>query len=244
MPPKKVKLVEISFHADDLILGGTLHMPANDHPPVVIGSHGLYSSRQSPKQIALARACNALDMAYFRFDHRGCGSSQGEFERVTSLATRCTDLKMAVAAIKNRPETGPGIGLFGSSMGGTVCLSVASMLEVNTVVTVAAPLCSRIDDMRPRRTKKHDTPDIFLDADKRKFNISEAVLQVNNILIFHGQRDETVPLSHAEEIHRLAGDPKKLIVLKNGDHRMSDEIHQNEFIREASRWFKAGLAGN
>ena len=118
------------------------------------------------------------------------------------------------------------------------------MLEVNTVVTVAAPLCSRIDDMRPRRTKKHDTPDIFLDADKRKFNISEAVLQVNNILIFHGQRDETVPLSHAEEIHRLAGDPKKLIVLKNGDHRMSDEIHQNEFIREASRWFKAGLAGN
>ena len=244
MPPKKVKLVEISFHADDLILGGTLHLPANDHPPVVIGSHGLYSSRQSPKQIALARACNALNMAYFRFDHRGCGSSQGEFDRVTSLATRCTDLKMAVAAIKNRPETGPGIGLFGSSMGGTVCLSVAAMLEVNTVVTFAAPLCSRIDDVRPRRTKNHDNPDIFLDADKSKFNISEAVLQVNNILIFHGQRDETVPLSHAEEIHRLAGEPKKLIVLKNGDHRMSDEIHQNKFIREASRWFKAGLAGN
>ena len=154
MPPKKVKLVEIRFDSDDLVLCGTLHLPANDHPPIIIGSHGLYSNRNSPKQIALARACNALEMAYFRFDHRGCGSSQGEFEQVTSLANRCTDLKMAVAAIKNRPEIGPGIGLFGSSMGGTVCLSTAAMIEANTVVTFAAPLCSRIDDPRSRRPKK------------------------------------------------------------------------------------------
>ena len=244
MSSKKVKLIEISFNSDDLVLCGTLHLPANDHPPVIVGSHGLCSSRNSPKQIALARACNALEMAYFRFDHRGCGSSQGEFEQVTSLANRCTDLIKAVDAIKSRPETGPGIGLFGSSMGGTVCLSVAAMLKVNTVVTFAAPLCSRMDDVSSRSSKKHDYPDIFLDADKSNFNISKAILQANNILIFHGQKDETVPLCHAEEIHRLAGDPKKLVVLKNGDHRMSDINHQNKFVRQASRWFQAGLTGN
>ena len=61
------------------------------------------------------------------------------------------------------------------------------------------------------------------------------------MLIIHGETDNTVPLSHAEEIHRLAGDPKKLIVQKNGDHRMSNEVHQNEFIREASLWFKSEL---
>jgi alpha-beta hydrolase superfamily lysophospholipase len=243
MPLKKMNIVEIAFQSGELILSGTLHLPDLEHAPVVIGSHGLYSSRQSPKQIALARACNDLGMAYFRFDHRGCGSSQGDFERVTSLAARGTDLKMAVDAIKSRPEIGRGIGLFGSSMGGAVCLSVAAQLKVSTVVTFAAPLCSRIDDVRLKRSIKPDTPQIFLDAEKSHFNISENVSRVNNILIIHGQKDETVPLSHAEEIHRLAGNPKKLIVQQNGDHRMSDENHQNEFIREASLWFKAGLTG-
>ncbi len=38
--------------------------------------------------------------------------------------------------------------------------------------------------------------------------------------------------------------PKKLIVQKNGDHRMSDENNQTEFIREASLWFKAGLTSS
>jgi alpha-beta hydrolase superfamily lysophospholipase len=244
MPTKKINLVEISFQSDELILTGTLHLPAVDQAPVVIGSHGLYSSRQSPKQIALARACNALGMAYFRFDHRGCGSSQGAFEHVTSLTARCTDLKQALAAIQCRPEIGRGIGLFGSSMGGTVCLSVAAQLEVNTVVTFAAPLCSSIDDVqRLERSNEQDTPQIFLDPAKSHFNISENVSRVNNILIIHGQKDETVPLSHAEEIHRLAGDPKKLIVQHNGDHRMSDESHQREFIRDASLWFRDRLMG-
>lgn len=243
MPSKKMNEVEISFQSDGLILNGTLHLPAVDHAPVVIGSHGLYSSRQSPKQAALARACNALGIAYFRFDHRGCGSSQGVFEQVTSLPARCADLKMALDAVKSQPEIGHGIGLFGSSMGGTVCLSVAAQLKVNAVVTFGAPLCSRIDDVRPKRLKAPDFPPIFLDAEKSHFNISEDVPRVNNILIVHGQKDETVPLSHAEEIHRLAGAPKKLIVQPNGDHRMSDENHQNDFIRDASLWFEAGLTG-
>jgi alpha-beta hydrolase superfamily lysophospholipase len=241
MLAKNSNVREISFFSDGLILKGTLHLPAFDRPPVVIGSHGLYSSQDSPKQIALARACNALGMAYFRFDHCGCGLSQGEFEQVTSLAARCTDLKKAVEAIKSRKETGHRIGLFGSSMGGTVCLSVAGELNINPIVTFAAPLRSNIRDEQFKQTRNHKTPGIFLDANKSDFDISENLAQVRNILILHGEKDETVPLSHAEEIHRLAGEPKRIVVQPNGDHRMSNETHQSEFIREASLWFKSGL---
>jgi len=225
------------------MLNGTLHLPAIDQPPVVIGSHGLYSSQESPKQIALAQACNVLGMAYFRFDHRGCGRSQGEFDQVTSLAARCTDLKKAVEAIKNRNEIDHRIGLFGSSMGGTVCLNVCPELKTNAIVTFAAPLRSRIGDWRLRRPNDPETPGIYLDAAKKEFDISEHLSQVSNLLIIHGARDKTVPLSHAEEIHRLAANPKKLIVQQNGDHRMSIENHQLQFIREASRWFKSGFRG-
>ena len=243
MSAKNSKIEEISFYSDGLILKGTLHLPAVDHPPVVIGSHGLYSSQDSPKQIALARACNTLGMGYFRFDHCGCGRSQGEFEQVTSLPARCTDLKKAVETIKSRKETGHRIGLFGSSMGGTVCLKVAAELNINPIVTFAAPLRSNIRDQKFKQTRNHKTQGIYLDANKSDFDISENLSQVRYILILHGEKDETVPLSHAEEIHRLAGEPKRLVVQPNGDHRMSNETHQNEFIRDASLWFKSGLTG-
>jgi len=236
-----MEIIEISFLSDGFILSGTLHLPALEHPPLVIGSHGLYSSQESPKQIGLARACNALGLAYFRFDHRGCGRSQGEFEQVTSLAARCKDLKKAIETLKNRFGTGHRIGLFGSSMGGTVCLSVASQYKINALVTFAAPLRSRIDGEKPRQAEDPDTPEILLDANRNGFDISEHLGPLSNILIIHGEKDQTVPLSHAEEIHRLAASPKKLIVQKNGDHRMSNEHHQVEFIFEASQWFKSGL---
>jgi dipeptidyl aminopeptidase/acylaminoacyl peptidase len=70
MSAKNTEPREISFRSDGLALKGTLHLPPSDKPPIVIGLHGLYSSQESPKQIALARACNALGLAYLRFDHR------------------------------------------------------------------------------------------------------------------------------------------------------------------------------
>jgi predicted acyl esterase len=83
---------KITFLSDGFKLYGTLHLPPAERPPVVIGSHGLLSSSSSPKQIALARACTAAGIAYFRFDHRGRGKSEGVFKEVTSLKARCTDL--------------------------------------------------------------------------------------------------------------------------------------------------------
>jgi len=226
-----------------LVLRGTLHLPVTASPPVVVGSHGLFANRNSPKQVALARACNALGIAFFRFDHRGCGSSQGRFEEVTSLEARCTDLKNAVEMLGKRNEIGEAIGLFGSSMGGTVCLSSAPGLEISAVVTFAAPLRSHVAEKRPGTSNRPSTPTpgIFLDAQKTNFDISANLSAVSNILVIHGERDETVPVSHAEEIHRLAAAPKKLIIQHHGDHRMSNEDHQNQFIRDACRWFESGL---
>ena len=241
MSAKNLTLKDISFYCDGLILKGTLHLPATVKPPVVIGCHGLYSNCNSPKQMALATACNAHGMAYFRFDHRGCGNSQGKFETVTSLEARCRDLKSAMKFIESRDDTGHRIGLFGSSMGGTVCLCVAGELMVSTIVTFAAPLRSATHHEGHHHSTRPDAGGIFMDAEKNDFDISGNLSRISNILIFHGEADETVPLSHALEIHRLAGDPKKLVVQQNGDHRMSNADHQQDFIRAAAAWFKHGL---
>ena len=232
---------DVRFFSDGFELKGFLHLPSTHRPPVVIGSHGLYSSSSSPKQIALADQCNRLGIAYFRFDHRGCGRSAGEFEEVTSLEARCRDLIDAVSVISGRRDIGNRFGLFGSSMGGSVCLSVASELGANTLVTFAAPIRSRFLEKGLPISKNSDSPAIFLDTRKRRFDITRRLPEISSILIFHGEDDEVVPVSHAEEIHQLVKPPKKLIKQKQGDHPMSNKAHQKVFIREASLWFRQGL---
>jgi alpha-beta hydrolase superfamily lysophospholipase len=234
---EKLNIENISFEADGMKLKGVLHSPDDKRSPVIIGSHGLFSNSSSPKQIALAEQCNRLGMAYFRFDHRGCGSSEGEFDRVTSLEARCRDLIAAVEIINNRTDTNGSLGLFGSSMGGTVCLHTAGRVAANSLVTFAAPIRSDLTGSQSEMSRS----EIVFDAAKRQFDITQELSDISNILIFHGDADDVVPVSHAREIYNLARQPKQMIIQKGGDHPMSNKGHQKEFVRETSLWFKQGL---
>jgi alpha-beta hydrolase superfamily lysophospholipase len=224
---------KISFLSENFLLKGTLHIPSDERGPVVIGSHGLLSSGNSPKQIELARRCNEFGIAFFRFDHRGCGESEGVFKEVTSLDARCVDIQNAVETV-HRHGYDSRIGLFGSSMGGAACIAVASQSNIDSMVINAAPIRSL---MIKRPAEKEDQ----IDYKRLSFDVSGKLRQINNILIFHGKADQVVPVSNALEIYEKAGDPKKLIFQENGDHLMTNPAHQKEFIREAGLWFNQRL---
>jgi alpha-beta hydrolase superfamily lysophospholipase len=230
---------EITFLSNTFLLHGTLHLPAAEQPPVVIGSHGLLSSSSSPKQIALARECTTAGIAYFRFDHRGRGKSAGVFKEVTSLEARCTDLLCAIKCIQSRTDIGNKLGLFGSSMGGAVCISVASIFAVEALVTAATPVrSSSIIEALKKRSDSETLKPLF----EEKFlqsDLSEKLTDLHHILIFHGDSDIVVPPSNAQEIYSKAGSPKKLIMQKDGDHRMSNKAHQENFVKEAVSWFQS-----
>ena len=147
----------------------------------------------------------------------------------------------AVAAILGSNDTAHRFGLFGSSMGGTVCLNVAGELKADVLVTFAAPIRSQMQQNGSSRSGNSHFSEIFLDARKRPFDITDRLPDIANILIFHGDADAVVPVSHAEEIYSLAKQPKRLIKQSQGDHPMSHEAHQKVFISEASLWFKKGL---
>ncbi|MBI5577944.1 MAG: alpha/beta hydrolase [Deltaproteobacteria bacterium] len=237
----RTSTADIQFAADGFRLKGTLHLPAADNPPVVIGCHGLLSDRNSPKQIALAEACTALGLAFFRFDHRGCGESAGRLEAVTSLEGRASDLLHAIRLMDSRPGLGKRIGLFGSSMGGAVCLRVASQRQVAAAVTFAAPVRSL--PLKPPGRGPEASPELSRMASvlREEFELAGTLGRLRNILVIHGEADDLVPLSHAHEIFDHAGEPKRLLVQKGGDHLMGDATHQADFIREASLWLSNGL---
>ena len=51
MSTKKSTIENISFFSDGFKLKGYLHLPSTYLPPVVIGSHGLYSSSSSQNKL-------------------------------------------------------------------------------------------------------------------------------------------------------------------------------------------------
>ncbi|MBW2433669.1 MAG: alpha/beta hydrolase [Deltaproteobacteria bacterium] len=228
---------QIQFLSEKYGLKGYLHLPPVAKPPFVIGSHGLFSDKDSPKQIALAQHCNRLQMAYFRFDHRGCGESKAPFNAVTSLEARRSDLKAAVKMLRSRSDLGDPLGLFGSSMGASVCLSAARELTARAVVTWAAPIRST-DLMGPQ---DQTNTGLKSPLQRHPFDISPAIAGLRNLLIFHGDADQTVPIAHAREILASADDPKKLVVFPHSDHRMSHPVDQRAFVQEAARWFQIFL---
>ena len=232
---------KITFTSNGFLIKGTLHLPTSKHPPVVIGVHGLFSSSNSPKQIELAKKCNAINIAFFRFDHRGCGESEGVFRDVTSFDARQSDLISAVKTVYSRSDTGNRIGLFGSSLGGAVCISVVNTLNIEAFVTFAAPVRSKpLIEAFDKSNYLNNLPLSFYKTNLN-FDISDKLSDINNILIFHGDSDKMVPLSDAKEIYSKAGHPKKIIIQSQGDHRMSNKDHQAEFLNKSALWFKNKL---
>jgi alpha-beta hydrolase superfamily lysophospholipase len=238
----KTNCKEISFSSDNFVLKGTLHLPLNVcQPPVVIGSHGLFSDGGSPKHLALAEACNAFGIAYLRFDHRGCGQSEGVFKEVTTFDGRTHDLISAIETIKAMEELSPQIAIFGSSFGGAVCLSIAKKMRVRAVVTFAAPVSSAPIFKTYEKSGGAPSPEMEIDLPKLSFDITQKLKGLHHLLIFHGDSDKVISSSEAHKIYQYAVMPKRLIMLKNGDHRMSLKENQEKFVREASLWFKAAL---
>jgi alpha-beta hydrolase superfamily lysophospholipase len=229
---------ELEFDADGFRLRGTLHRPGERPAPLVVGCHGLLSDRRSPKQVALAAECQARGLAYFRFDHRGCGESDGRSQEDTSLEERCSDLLHAVRFLFRRSDIEKRLGLFGSSMGGAVCIRAAVPAHAAALVTFAAPVRSRILTAAPAVGQPSGRRASFL---KTEFDLGEELAELRQILVVHGDADDVVPVEHAHEIFQTAGEPKRLIIQQNGDHLMSDPRHQKEFIRAAALWLKQRL---
>lgn len=238
-----------NFVVDNLILQGWLHLPENSKPSVVIGSHGLLSTGNSPKQIALAAALNAHGIAYIRFDHRGVGLSEGDFASETTLLNRTRDLLAAHAFARVNFDLGPKLGLFGSSMGGATCLNAFNELQPQALVTAAAPVASAdilqrqwhslmqsgTDENMPYLPDWHCQQ--LLENANKSFNLQPKLTDINHILVIHGTSDEIVPCAQAQIIFAAAQEPKKLLLQTGGDHTISDSKHQTEFLQVATDWF-------
>ena len=234
---------KINFLSESFRLQGVLHLPDIKNPPLVVGSHGLEGSKESAKQQILSKLLVKNNIAFFRFDHRGCGNSEGEFIKETSLEKRTTDFLNAVKHILDLEKTSRDLSIFGSSMGGATCINSWEKLSTMNINLCGAVLCSApvksstIKNIPLNGNDNRPALPLSFFKDNLLFNIIEKAQSLSNVLIFHGDADTTVPVSNAHDIFEAVKEPKKIIIHKNGDHPMTSKQDQKEFETETISWF-------
>lgn len=229
-------------------LAGVLHQPPGAPRGAAILCHGMESTKNSKKLIWLADALAARGILALRFDFSYVGDSTGNFADIT-YSGEVADLRAAFELMARR--TSGKVGLFGSSMGGTVTLLFAAQEpSIAAVVSLAAPVHPENFPRRVLSAKElHDWRiqgftlyhgqrlNVSLLDDLEKIDVPAAARQIScPVLILHGDKDEVVPVKEARELHACLGGPKQLTIFSGADHRLSSPDDMRLAMGQAFTW--------
>ena len=198
------------------------------------------SDMTGSKAIALEEHCKQRGQAFLRFDYTGHGQSSGAFSDGT-IGKWTDDAIFAIEQLSEGPQV-----LVGSSMGGWIMLLAALRLQkrvAGMIGIAAAPdftedLIARVLDDEQLLAMQHDGFVLVpCDYDDEPFTITQALIDDghNNLLLndrislsqpvrlIQGLKDKDVPWVTALRLQqKLTGDDVELILVKNGDHRLSE----------------------
>ena len=212
--------------------------------PGLVWLAGYRSDMESTKATALDAQAERLGLGLLRFDYSGHGRSEGRLEEGTISRW----LEETIAIVRARTD-GPQI-LIGSSMGGYLALLTARELirsgeegRLAGLILIAPAVDfteSLIWERAPEEARRaileegawlrpsgySDQPDVFTRAlieDGRKHLLLGGMIRTFcPTVVLQGMRDEDVPYAHALALmERLGGDPATLMLVKDGDHRLS-----------------------
>ena len=89
--------------------------------------------------------------------------------------------------------------------------------------------------LKQRQYEYPVTYQLIKDGRKNKVLSKKINLKIN-LTMFHGQKDEVVPISFSRKILNLfTKAEKKLVIIKNGDHSLSQKINLKKITKELDR---------
>lgn len=220
----------------------------------VILCHGMESTKEGAKHRELADRLSRAGLAVLRFDFSYVGESEGEFVDLT-VRGEVEDLGGAWDWFLGRCA-GP-MGLFGSSLGGTVALLFASgEPRVRTLAVIAAlgRPARILEEIRPTELERWRKEGIVsLGGVRLKRSFLEDVESLDVIgacrriscpaLVAHGSEDRVVPASDAVEITAAIGGKAELKIYPGADHRFTDPEHLARLLDDCSCWLANHLGG-
>jgi putative phosphoribosyl transferase len=182
-------------------------------PAVVVFAHGWGSSKESPRNRAIAEALAEGGIAGFLFDFTGHGASEGRAEDTTT-EDQAADLGAALDLIEARSDLG-AIGVAGSSSGGAVAVAVAARDPRVKALVLRAPS----ENTQRRLAARLEMPTLVVQGEGDPLEARNRAL---------------VESLHCE--HRLCSVP-------GAGHLFEEPGTFDVALRETLSWFRQHLAG-
>jgi len=215
----------------------------------VVFFHGFMSDMIGSKPIAIQKFCNKEKINFLKFEYSGHGKSKGKF--IEGNISKWTD--DAKKIIKSKINNNKLI-FIGSSMGSWIALNLLPLFkkQIRGFIGISsAPefLENLMWKKFNKKTKKlimtkkihyleHGgftyplTKQLILDGRKNKVLNNKINLKIS-IVLFHGLKDKVVPLNVSKKILKICKKAKKkLIKIKNGDHRLSRDNDLKKICKE------------
>jgi dipeptidyl aminopeptidase/acylaminoacyl peptidase len=203
--------------------------------PCVVLSHGLISSKESSKYVAISERFAKAGIASCRFDYHGCGDSCGNIEE-TTLTIRLDNLNTIVDyVLRHCSVNSDRIGIIGSSFGGTAGLIKSARDERIKCVSLWATPYVLAKEGNGSIDNIFFKDDIYTDFST--YDILSEAKNVSCALVIHGETDETVSCIEGKKIYDNLQQPKNLEIIEGGDHVFSDPSHRERVIHLALNWF-------
>ena len=224
----------------------------------IVFLHGFMSDIDGEKPKAFKRFAVKKKLGFLALEYSGHGKSSGEFVR-GNISQWSSDTKKLIRKIVRRNN----FIVIGSSMGSWIALNQFKYFEKQIKgfigIGSAPEFLERLMWKKfPKKIKNEIkikgighikngdyeypiTHQLIKDGRKNKV-LQKKIKTKINITMFHGQKDEAVPVSFSRKVLKIfIKAKKKLVVIKNGDHSLSNKQSISKILRELDRFRDASL---
>ena len=229
--------------------------PEEDHCPMVILMHGIFSSKDYNPMPAIAKGLAEEGIASIRFDFDGHGKSEGRMQDMT-IEKELADARAVWEYVKALPYV-DGIGLLGHSQGGVIASMTAGRLGAEGSspdgLVLIAPgsvikeACQGGKFFSARFDPK-DPPEFircwgFMKLG-REYLLTTQQLDIYGtasayegpVRILHGTRDGIVPMWCSEKFKETYGDSAELVTVEGENHTITRK--RKEVVASVVSFFK------
>ena len=222
----------------------------------VVFFHGFMSDMLGAKPSAVQKFCRKLKLSFLKFEYSGHGRSSGKF--IEGNISKWTDEAKQLIKLKIKKDN--NLIFVGSSMGSWIALNLFSFFkkQIKGFIGIASAPEFLEELMWKKFSKKikkiiltkkiyhldHGgfvypiTKQLIFDGRKNKVLNNKINLKIP-IVLFHGTKDEVVPLNLSKKILKICKKSKrKLIKIKNGNHSLSRKSDLKKICDELNYMLK------
>ncbi len=218
----------------------------------IIFLHGFMSDIEGKKPQTFKRYALKNKLGYLAVECSGHGKSTGKFTN-GNISIWTNDVKKSIKKIIKKNN----FIMIGSSMGSWIALNQFKYFknQIKGFIGIgSAPefLTKLMWNKFPKKTKreiiqkgisiiKHGQYEYpithqLIKSEKKNRVLSKKILSKINVTMFHGKKDEVVPVSFSRKVLKIFKKAKKkIIIFKNGDHSLSEKKYLKAVTKELDR---------